>query len=212
MSSASACISCASGSKPNEAIYTHETIYTHEAIYTIHTHETIYRARKRRCAMTSRPNVRIRHILCPVDFSEASVHALEYGIGLASSIGARITALHVYEIPTYTAPEMPFTANLEWMEQVREHAAQELRTLVARYDGEEVEVTGELREGRPFREIPRAAQEKDADLVVMGTHGRTGLSHWLMGSVAERVVRVCSAPVLTVRHPDDKRKHEQDGH
>jgi nucleotide-binding universal stress UspA family protein len=67
-----------------------------------------------------------------------------------------------------------------------------------------------MRVGAPFLEIINMAQSEGADLIVMGTHGRTGLSHVLMGSVAERVVNKAPCPVLTIRHPDRKFKHPLD--
>jgi universal stress protein A len=73
-----------------------------------------------------------------------------------------------------------------------------------------VKARGLMRVGAPFLEIINAAQGEAADLIVMGTHGRTGLAHVLMGSVAERVVNKAPCPVLTVRHPDRKFKHPLD--
>lgn len=79
---------------------------------------------------------------------------------------------------------------------------QDLQTFADKYDNDQITIALEIAEGKPFIEIIKAAKNYDVDLIVMGTHGRTGLQHMLIGSVAEKVVRKAPCPVLTVKHPD----------
>ncbi len=141
----------------------------------------------------------IKCILCPVDFSETSDQALAYATELARQFQAGIKLLHVIQLPAHpmdTNDLMP----LEDFET--EYAARfqaQLEGLVQRERDKGVEVEGLQTTGIPHDEIIHAAEELNADLIVMGTHGRTGLAHFLIGSVAERVVRMSPLPVLTVR-------------
>jgi nucleotide-binding universal stress UspA family protein len=95
-------------------------------------------------------------------------------------------------------------------EEQRLLAVRELDQVTARLRETGVKARSLLRVGAPFLEILNAAQSEGADLIVMATHGRSGLVHVLMGSVAERFVRKAGCPVLTVRHPDRKFKHPLD--
>jgi nucleotide-binding universal stress UspA family protein len=143
-----------------------------------------------------------RRILVPVDFSPSSDHALAAALDLAGKLGARLFLLHVVPIPLpgwevyghEFAPE-------QLIEKGREGAERELGALAAARSSGAVPIEPLVRVGMPFLEIIAAAREIGADLIVMGTHGRTGLAHVLIGSVAERVVRGSPCPVLTVRHP-----------
>jgi nucleotide-binding universal stress UspA family protein len=141
----------------------------------------------------------IRHILCPTDFSEGSDEAFETALMMAVDSGARITLFHVHQVPAPVFPDviLPITpAILREAEQSAEHSLDRLCDR-ARAAG----VTADRRTavGAPHLEICAAADEIGADLIVMGTHGRTGLSHVILGSVAEKVVRKAQCPVLTVR-------------
>lgn len=95
-------------------------------------------------------------------------------------------------------------------EEQRLMALKELDQVIARLREAGLKARSLMRVGAPFLEIIHSAQGEAADLIVMGTHGRTGLAHVLMGSVAERVVNKASCPVLTIRHPDRKFKHPLD--
>lgn len=146
----------------------------------------------------------VRHILVPHDFSETGEHALTFALDLAQRIGARVTVLHVYEVLAFAFPEMPVeSTNLTG--QIERASRSALDGVVARTQRPGVEVRGSLREGTVWSEIQAAAGELKADLVVMGTHGRRGLSHALLGSVTEKVVRTAPCPVLTVRGPESER-------
>lgn len=148
--------------------------------------------------------IRIDLVLCPVDFSRNSEHALRYALAFASSYDAELLLLHVVEIPVHAFPGVPgipevpphVTVNIE------ERAAAELAALEERIRAEHANTRSELVTGTPFLEIITVAREANVDLIVMGTHGRSGLAHMLIGSVAEKVVRKAPCPVLTVKHPE----------
>jgi nucleotide-binding universal stress UspA family protein len=147
----------------------------------------------------------IRRILVPVDFSEGSRAALRYAAGLAESFGATIEALHVWEPAPYITP-----SQLMWMSsepasfwaRVHEDLERQLEAMVdAELGKTDTVVERRVLAGYVSESILRAIETSGADLVIMGTHGRTGLRHILLGSVAERVVRLSTRPVLTMRVP-----------
>lgn len=140
--------------------------------------------------------IALKHILVPVDFSTHSQAALRYAAALAEAFGAQLHLVHVVQGPAayarmYVPPE-------DWLLEQRVAARRELDELPV----ENATVTREVRTGSPLVEIIRYAKEADIDLIVMGTHGRSGLAHLLIGSVAENVVRQAPCPVLTVRDPE----------
>lgn len=149
-------------------------------------------------------NVRIQRMLSPVDFSDNSEHALRYAVALAETFGAELTLLHVVApimaaLPGETAlPETLLTDLDELADACRERLAQ----LAGKLAASGLTVQHKVLNGVPFVEIIRYARESGMDLIVMGTHGRTGLGHLLIGSVTERVVRKSPCPVLTVKHPE----------
>jgi universal stress protein A len=129
-------------------------------------------------------------ILVPTDFSPCSLHALRYAEELTRRFGAELTLLHVGD--PLSASDLPGAGELSGRREI-DRALDLLRE-------RDYRVRGVLRRGNPSHEIVQAAAAERADLIVMGTHGRTGLKHALMGSVAEGVVRNAPCPVLTVRH------------
>ena len=142
----------------------------------------------------------IKRILCPIDFSDSSHHALRQAGTLARWLRAELTALHVDETrsllntATATLPQSVAAAR-----ETREQMLQLTREALApagKTDPLNIAVL--LREGRTEEEIVRCATESAADLIVMGTHGRSGLERFVVGSVAEAVVRKAPCPVLTV--------------
>lgn len=137
-------------------------------------------------------------LLCPVDFSGASEGAVRYAVDLATRLDADVELLHVYQLPTYALPDGAILARPQFVADLTTDLQKQLDGMVHRYSGHDVKVTGVLSEGAPFAEINRVANEHGAYMIVMGTHGRTGLKHLLIGSVAERVVRTAEVPVLTV--------------
>lgn len=139
-----------------------------------------------------------RNILVAFDFGRASERALEVAIDLARPAGARLTILHVCEVPAYAYVGVD-VAPADLLTPIAEAGEARLRDLVrseqARFPGAQ----GAFRVGVPADEILAQVAEGAHDLVVMGTHGRRGLAHLAIGSVAERIVRTSPVPVLTVR-------------
>jgi nucleotide-binding universal stress UspA family protein len=140
---------------------------------------------------TAQSAFRINLILVPTDFSELSDESVSYATSIAKQLGARILFFHCIERYDNSDPEL-FDAR-------RDRALAVLNDLVKKVKNDGVEATADLSDGVPFVEIIRVARKAGADLIVMGTHGRTGLAHMMMGSQAERVVRQSTCPVLTVR-------------
>lgn len=141
----------------------------------------------------------IRQILTTTDFSQESRTGVHYAIALAEKLKATVALLHVLEpLPTLAGMEaVPIlTSDLE------SKANAELKTFAKRQGESRFALTSLLRTGKAFHEITAAADERAADLIVMATHGYTGVSHVLLGSTAERVVRHASCPVLTVPVPN----------
>ena len=156
----------------------------------------------------------IRRILVPHDFSGAADAALTCAIGLARVLGARITLLHAFDDPAEgadDAADMVREMEPDLPERIGRAAHQKLEGVAARVRGAGVEITTKLRCGRPWCEIDSEAAAGPFDLVVMGTHGRTGLTHALLGSVAEKIVRTASCPALTVRESRRRTEMPEDG-
>jgi nucleotide-binding universal stress UspA family protein len=141
----------------------------------------------------------IQRILCATDFSTSAKRVYEYAIDLAARLQAEIKLIHAYQIPAYTLPDGVVEVPVEVEADIRKRLAEQLETFARSIDTKGVKVEAKLCDGVPYVEITHAARELNADLVVIGTHGRTGLAHLLLGSVAERVVRTCEVPVLTIR-------------
>jgi nucleotide-binding universal stress UspA family protein len=141
----------------------------------------------------------IKRILVPIDFSESSSEAVELAITIARTFKARIELLHVFVEPVYALPApievVTFPIDMEriYSEVERLLTRDRERVRAAEVDCESVTLTG-----RPHAEIVAYALKSEADLVVMGTHGRGGLGHAILGSVAERVVHKAPCPVLVV--------------
>jgi nucleotide-binding universal stress UspA family protein len=135
----------------------------------------------------------VRTILHPTDFSERSQYALALACALARDYGARLIIVHVVRLPVVAYGEGIVPPNPEVL---RAAAQKELDQLLV-----PVRAERRLEEGDVVGEILRVAREVHADLMVLGTHGRTGLRRLLMGSVAEQVVRKAACPVLTVKAP-----------
>ena len=148
--------------------------------------------------------MKIRRILVGTDFSAESEIALEHAIRISRHVGAELLLAHAGTvIDTADAALAPESAALlEYERIVAEHAAENrehLAQLVSRVRGRGVNAAEQIVEGFPDTGISEAADELDADLVVIGTHGRTGLKRLLLGSVAERVVRLCRRHVMVAR-------------
>lgn len=137
------------------------------------------------------------HVLIAVDFDDASRRAIELGKELAKALGADVTLVHVYHMPIYTYPGLEPTILPGFYTEVNTAAKRALEKLAAEVGvGRSI-----LREGDPATEIIAAAEDVGAAMIVVGTHGRRGITHALLGSVAEKVVRSSNVPVVTVRVP-----------
>ena len=137
-----------------------------------------------------------KHILVPTDFEPASKDALELALTLARTFDATVTLLHVWEIPIY--PYMDFMLNSTLISDIEDAATKRLGTALTEIQKAFPSARSRLMHGMPSGTILDAIKELKPDLVVMGTHGRHGVSHSFLGSVAERIVRSSEVPVLTV--------------
>jgi len=145
----------------------------------------------------------ITKILCPVDFSESSKHALRYALAFAQAYGAELELLHVVEMPFLPSYSMAAIPDLSLpMDRIEEEAKKELEDLLAECSARHDKLKGDVRVGTPFVEIINYAREAGIDLIVVGTHGGGALKHLLIGGTAEKIVRKAPCPVLTVRHPE----------
>ena len=138
-------------------------------------------------------------ILVPTDFSEHADAALDTAIEVARSFGAKIWLLHCYAIhPAGVAP-YAIAAPVSYAEDIRKAAVQRLRACCEKIETGGIVVEGSASQVYPPEAIAEKAEEIGADLIVMGTRGLTGIKHVILGSVAERTMRVAPCPVLTVK-------------
>ena len=142
-----------------------------------------------------------QRFLVPVDFSEYANQALAYAISLASKLEARLTLLHVIPPLPLGGVDMGVTLPYTYIHDLEAEITSAMQAYLEQVTavGLEGEIT--VIHGVPFQEIIETAKTRQVDLIVMGTHGRTGLQHVLLGSVAEKVVRLAPCPVLVVRQP-----------
>jgi universal stress protein A len=141
----------------------------------------------------------IRHILAPTDFSDYSKQALREAFELTRTFGARLSLLHVVEPSPYLGEFTPPTMGADLLGDLERQASAALARVLPEAQQATIEVTRAVVMGSPSLKIVETAEAEHVDLIVMATHGRTGLSHLLIGSVAERVVRTAPCPVLTIR-------------
>jgi nucleotide-binding universal stress UspA family protein len=148
--------------------------------------------------------ITLKNILVATDFGEASEAALAYGRALARNFGARLHVMHVVGNTLAFAGAEGYAYDAgELQGEMEESARKTLAALIRDDDRRELKAETVLRvSGTPALAIVSYARDANVDLIVMGTHGRGGMAHVLMGSVAEKVVRTAPCPVLTVRHPE----------
>jgi len=145
--------------------------------------------------------LQVKSIMVPIDFTENSRSALRFASELAKRFDATISAVHV--IPdeevagVYIQKRTP-----QRIKEIQKEVEEEFKKFIPEDIESSVQVQRLVRVGEPYVEILRQAKESAVDLIVMSTHGRSGISHTLLGSVAEKVVRKASCPVLTVKHSD----------
>jgi nucleotide-binding universal stress UspA family protein len=143
-------------------------------------------------------------ILVATDFSPAAEAALDTALGLAEKLGAKVHVLHAYQLPIVEFPDSFVVPTAEVNAGIITSARRELEDCLARSarrTGSHVPLAAVLEQADPREAVLNVAQSISADLVVMGTHGRSGISRALIGSVAEAVIRRASLPVVTVHAP-----------
>lgn len=150
--------------------------------------------------------VEFKHILVAVDFGDSSEEAMEMAIELAHKFGASLTLVHTCEVPAYLYPDIAYFA-ADLLTPLEDAAGKQLRTTLATVQKRVPGAKAILRMGTAATEILAVIEGVHPDLVVTGTHGRRGISRTLLGSVAERLVRLSPVPVLTVRHASPLAKH-----
>ena len=170
----------------------------------IHTSQRSYRSNVIR-------SMNIRSILLPTDFSECGNYALSYAASLARTFGASIICVNVIEpiVPTvgYSGMTEPLPI-ADITEQLEDSAERELPKLAECDECSGIDVEELVVHGEAASEIVRVAKERDVDLIVISSHGRTGLGRILFGSTAESVVRHASCPVLVVKPPQEEETEE----
>jgi nucleotide-binding universal stress UspA family protein len=146
----------------------------------------------------------VKTILFPTDFSANARYAMDHVRDFARAFNARVHLLHVVETTLQAADLSWSVAAPEMDEKMRKGATERLQALAAELELPETTVQIAVAKGHPSLEISRYAEQNGVDLIIMATHGHTGLSHFLLGSVTERVVRKAPCPVLTVRSRGDE--------
>jgi nucleotide-binding universal stress UspA family protein len=146
----------------------------------------------------------LKRILVPTDFTESSEAALKYGLALAGTFGATVHVLHVSNEPLHESwiGYAPGTSFVTLMEQLKSNARTRIESLVPKEHIAVGRIVPAAIWGDPSEEILAYALAHNIDLIVCGTHGRRGWDHFVMGSVAEKVVRRAPCPVLTIHHPE----------
>ena len=153
------------------------------------------------------PPLNLKTILVPTDFSENSKKALIYAVRLAQRNDSSLILFHAFVLPEFVhhLPKDFSSANetlRKLFDDARQRSEERLVKLSREVQGSTVKIATSQRLGTPYEEIVKVARESKADLIVIGTHGHTGLKHVLLGSTAERVVNVSPCPVLVVRQEE----------
>jgi nucleotide-binding universal stress UspA family protein len=143
----------------------------------------------------------VKRILLPTDLSDESAAATPYACAMAQRFDAKLHLLYIFEQETGSTyvRGLPVPDSTSEIAQLKQEVAESLANWIAADWEAKIDVLRVTGEGQPAAEIMRYAEENEIDLIVMGTHGRTGIAKALMGSVAEKVVRRSSCPVMTVR-------------
>lgn len=148
----------------------------------------------------------LKKILCPTDFSDPSMKALKVAVEWAETFSAELLILHVIApVPVVTAPPAPTAFDIGLYRKELEKAAnQSLKDIVENKISADITVKPMVLQGQAPDEIVKAAEENNVDLIVTSTHGTTGWRHLVFGSVAEKVVRSSTCPVLSIQVPSDQ--------
>ncbi len=140
-----------------------------------------------------------KHILLPTDFSEHADHAVNYAIELAQQLQAQLTLIYVIHLTPLVMGDVGASTLLPYLADLENDAHERMQALLKRVHEKGIQGETAVVQGVPFQTIVDTAASRGIDLIIMGTHGRTGLTHALMGSVAEKVVRLAPCPVLVTR-------------
>ncbi len=149
----------------------------------------------------------IRKILCPVDCSKGSGVALDYAVSFAKQCGAEVHLLHVWQVHYQVRQDLSVWMEAHGQQPIAKVIEDEARAETDKFlESLPADIRSTLKvrlvEGEPWRTVVEVAARENFDLIAMGTHGRSGIVHLALGSVAEKVVRHAECPVLTVRMPD----------
>lgn len=145
----------------------------------------------------------ISRIVVPIDFSEYSKKAFRYAIDFAQTFGAEMILVYVVEPVIYPADFSFGQVALPSMErEIQDRGLEQLQALIQKEVPAGISARSTIRTGKPFVEIIQVAKEEKADLIVIATHGHSGIEHVLFGSTAEKVVRKSPCPVLSIRSPE----------
>ncbi len=141
----------------------------------------------------------MKKVLCPVDYSVCSQEAFKYAAHIARTESAKLYLVHVIDVRSF-GHESPLDSDVPKPSEDAIRRIKEDLTKKAADEVEGVEIESVVVVGVPVKVILSVAEERKVDMIVMGTHGRTGIPHMIIGSVAENVVRKAPCPVLTIRH------------
>ena len=144
--------------------------------------------------------ISLKKILCPIDHSDCSKEALKYAVSFAMKEEAKLLLLHIIDIRSFNE-ELDAISKQIPDEETFERLRVKLLDCIPEEIRDDMDVEAIVIQGIPFAEIISTAKEKEIDMIVIGSHGRTGISHMMLGSVSEKVVRKAPCPVLTVRQP-----------
>lgn len=150
--------------------------------------------------------IKLTRVVCPTDFSPTSSRAVDYAGTMADSFGAELVLLHSIPLMDYPLRSFGMSSSIEHIQeelQTRAMESLEVRSKKLKETLPNINVRLLVRNGEPHETTLECAKSENADMIVMGTHGYTGITHALLGSSAEKVVRMADCPVLTVRTPDE---------
>lgn len=137
-------------------------------------------------------------IVCAIDFSEPSDRALGHALALAKRIGAKVIAVHAWQLPVYAVPDGVAVFGPEVVAEITEGLQKQLAKTLEGHRAAGLTLEGRLVAGAPVEAVLEVAKDVGAEYIVIGTHGRTGVARFVIGSVAERLVRLSTIPVVVV--------------
>lgn len=145
--------------------------------------------------------IKLKKILYPTDFSDSSLEALKYAISFAREFKAKLVLMHVVNEKVFSEGlNLPRVVSIEALErEMTAEAERQMKVIIPVEERGRLDAETVIVRGNPFLEIIRYAHERDVDLIIIGTHGRSGVEHVIFGSTAEKVVRKAPCPVLSVK-------------